>query len=849
MKAFQVFKKILKYTLLIFLILFVLGVGAAFLFKDKIIQLTFKELNKHLNTKIEIDKDIDLSVFKKFPEISIGLKNVRVYENLGDSTGKLAQLKSLYFSFDAIDFLQGKYVIQNIFAEGGEIRIKINKDGETNYNIFKTDTTTASESNLSLHLQKIDLTDVLLFYSSEAVNQHHEVYIKEADSKISYKESIWYIGLDGDLFVHSIGIGNYEYFKEKAIQVKSEQQYDEDKALFKIQPSSLIVEKSEFSISGFYEGKERNEIDLKLKAEKSTISTLVSLLPKNISDELNVYRSSGNVFFESTIKGFIKGKENPQITIDFGFDNTSFYHPEFNKKIQHATLKGSFTNGKHQHLRSSVLTLNNINASLDGKTIRGNFLMENFEDPFLKFNFSGGFDIKSLLNFYPVPQVSAADGMMDAKISFEGKASDMSTKEGQEKIKAEGYITIRGLNFQLKNYKTPFKNFNGAFSFGKNDLKVDSLTGRIGNSDYFVQGSFKNFIRKIFFDKEKLLIDANIKSNHLDLNEMLTLLPSENSTTPNSEEKGITNSDYILKIRCDFKTLNFRRLNARNFSGKIEYNQKVAYLKDISFNTAGGKINLYSLISLSARNRSEFNNKINLTNIHVDSVFYLFESFNQDFLVDKHLKGQFTGNVRLFFALNENNEVILPSVTGKVEATIKNGELNNFEPIKKLAELKLVDEEQLEHIKFSELKNTIYIENEKVIIPEMELQSSVSSINVIGKPSLSNIKISGSHTFDQKIDYKLTLSLKNFFRNNQRDKDEAFGAIEEDTKGNTLVFINITGTTENYNVTYDRKRTGKKIKEDLKKEKQELENIFKNKKDPEKEVETPEGEYEFFDFN
>ena len=848
MKAFQVFKKILKYSILILLILLVLSVGAAFLFKDKIIQLTFKELNKHINTKIEIDNDIDLSVFKKFPEISIGLKNVRVYENLADSTGKLAQLKSLYFSFDAIDFLQGKYVIQNIFAEGGEISIKINKDGVTNYNIFKADATTA-ESNLSFHLQKIVLTDVLLFYSSEAVNQHHEVYIKEADSRISYKKSIWFIGLDGDFFVHSIGIGKNEYFKEKVIQLKSEQEYDEDKALFKLQPSTLIVEKSEFSISGFYEGREKNEIDLKIKAEKSTIATLISLLPKNISDELNIYKSSGNVFFESSIKGFIKGKENPEITVDFGFDNAAFFHPEFNKKIQNATLKGSFTNGRNHHLNSSSLSLNNIKASFDGKIIKGNFLMENFEDPYLKFNFSGSLDIKSLLSFYPMPQVSEANGMMDAMISFEGRSADMRTKEGQEKIKAEGYIAVNDLNFQLKNYKTSFKNFNGTFSFGKNDLQVDSLTGRIGNSDFLVQGSFKNFIRKIFFDKEKLLIDAHIKSNHLDLNQMLTLLPAEAPVTSAAGEKNINRSDYIFKLKCDFKTLNFKRLNARNFTGNIEYNQQAAYLKDISFHTAGGKVNLYSLISLSSKERTEFNNKINLTNIYVDSVFYIFENFHQDFLINKHLEGQFTGNVRLFFALNQKLDVILPSVTGKVEATIKNGQLNNFEPIKKLAELKLVDEAQLKNIKFTELKNTIYIENEKVIIPEMELQTSVSSINVIGKPTLSSIKLSGSHTFDQKIDYKLTLSLKNFFKNNQRDKDEAFGAIEEDNKGNTLVFINITGTTENYTVTYDRKRTGKKIKEDLKKEKQELEDIFKNKKDPEKEVETPDGEYEFFDFN
>src|SRR5690606_7957298 len=94
--------------------------------------------------------------------------------------------------------------------------------------------------------------------------------------------------------------------------------------LYKIHPSQLNFQGSQFSLSGFYQGREKNEIDLRLTAEKSTISNLISLLPDRISDELSLYRSSGNIFFEASVKGFITATQSPLVKVDFGFENASF---------------------------------------------------------------------------------------------------------------------------------------------------------------------------------------------------------------------------------------------------------------------------------------------------------------------------------------------------------------------------------------------------------------------------------------------------------------------------------------------------------------------------------------------
>lgn len=829
MKLLKTSCKILKVSLIAILLILSLAVAATFIFQNKIIQLTFSAINKHLATRIEVDQKVELSILQKFPEISIQLKNVRIYEPNPQSKEKLANLNKLYFTFNAFDFLKGSYVINNIYAEGGDIKISIDSLGKGNYFIFKTDST--SESNISFDLQKITLSDILLLYNNKAINQYHQVYIEKTSSSLKVKDKIWFIGLDGNLLVHSIEIEGNEYVKEKKIQIKSQQEFHEADKMYKILPSSIYVEGSEFSISGFY--KKDGLIDWDIKAEKSSIASLISLLPKNAGNILNRYKSSGNIFFEAGIKGYITATQTPEVKVNFGFSNASFFHPDFDKKIEKATLSGSFSNGKHHCLRSSVLHLSNINCLFDGKNLKGNFAIENFEDPYIKFDCLGSVDLKSLLQFYPDKNISDPSGNIAIDASFSGKISDLNSKEGKEKLFGQGTIVLNDLNFHLKNHVIDYKNINGDLSFNKNDLVIRRLKGKIGKSDLEITGVFRNFINKFLIGKGELIVEGEVKSDLLELNQLLSLFSGASEQTEPAGKKYPHLEDYKFKLDCDIRNLIYHRLHARNIKGEFEFDQPGAFLKNFSFNTAGGKISLSSLIYFKTKDIIELNTKATLTNIFIDSVFYISENFNQDFIQDKNLKGQFTGSIRLFFAINNTMEIHPSTVIATIDASITNGELNNFEPMKKLS--RFVDVKELDNIKFSELKNKIYIENRKVVIPEMEIKSNAS-----------NISIMGTHTFDQEMDYKLKVPLKNFKK--KPDKDEAFGAIEEDNKGNSVLFLTIKGTTDKYKIAYDTKRTGQKIKEDLKKEKKELENIFKKKKEEQAEQFVNPDDTKFFDF-
>ena len=128
---------------------------------------------------------------------------------------------------------------------------------------------------------------------------------------------------------------------------------------------------------------------------------------------------------------------------------------------------------------------------------------------------------------------------------------------------------------------------------------------------------------------------------------------------------------------------------------------------------------------------------------------------------------------------------------------------------------KYLDERKLEHLRFSELRNEVVIKDRTIFLPQMEVGSNVT-----------DIRISGTHTFDQKISYNVVAPLKS---KPKYDTDRAFGAIREDTQGRSMLYLKILGTTSDYEVLYDQEKVKEKIANDIKKEATELKDIFKNK--------------------
>ena len=210
--------------------------------------------------------------------------------------------------------------------------------------------------------------------------------------------------------------------------------------------------------------------------------------------------------------------------------------------------------------------------------------------------------------------------------------------------------------------------------------------------------------------------------------------------------------------------------------------------------------------------------KIELETINIRNLFSTFNNFNQSFIQDKHLKGLASGEIDLRSNWGPNFKLNSENLKVKAEYIIEKGELINFSPLNKLSSY--VNVEDLKHVKFSKLENSLEIKNRLITIPKMDIKSSVLTVS-----------ISGTHNFNNEIDYDIQLLLSeilsNEFRRKNTNLNKSYEKIEINNENFSKIYLKMTGNTDNPKIYFDKIYAKKKLEEKLNKEKETIKTIIR----------------------
>ncbi len=795
------------------------------LFKDKVIAQFIREANKQLSTPVKVGK-IDVSVWRHFPSLSIVMTDVYI-EDSHEGQYPLLTAKELSFHLNLFDTWQGTYLVQGLQLIDSETNLKVNTRGENNYTIAKSSGTDA-QGSVKFALHNVRLINTVVHYNDQSINQQHTYTSQSLKASIDTDDDIYVIKADGDLTTTKLIIDGTSYLTGKNFEIASDLIYDDGKKILTINPSTLNLRNSRFGVSGTYAWRDTNTIDIRVEGEDTDIQTLVSLLPEATAGNLAQYRSKGDVYFKAALQGEISKARNPAMTIDFGCTNATVYHPAYKSRIEGARLEGTFTTADVTRTEVARLTLKNVSGRLNEEPFSGNLLIQNLKSPDVTCDFKGRIDAAALLGFYPIDDVRSATGSLLANVMFRGKIDLLKKRSTAQKVTTQGTIDLHQIGFSFGTDNVRVDGLNGNMQFSNNDLALSNVSGKLGNSDFTLNGFFKNVITFLLFDNQPIGIETDLKSRFLDVDQLFAIAFGNPSSDKSQEYAFSISRNINLNFNCNVEALRYKRFHAQRLQGDLLVKNEMAVSRNINFRSMGGLMNFSGIVDSHNPKAIEVVSTFKVKDIYLDSIFYVFENFQQDFIQDKHLKGQTSADVNLEMVLNPNLRLFQETLVGDITASIRNGELNNFEPMKKLN--RFLNDEGLSHMRFSELKNDIHIENKTIYIPQMEIRTNVTTV-----------RFSGTHTFDQRIDYHVVAPLRN---NRNINYQEAKGALEEDGSGQSKLFLKITGTTDNYRVTYDTEAVKKKIASDLKNEVKELQDAFRNKGTKQKkEVELEQDEY------
>ena len=171
-KKKSLFKRILKWSGITFLVLLILIIAAPFIFKDKLVQLVKDEANKSLNAKVDFG-EFDLTLFSSFPDFRFKIQKVSVINIEPFKGDTLAFIKELSFDLNIKSVISGdKYQINSLVIDEPKINGIVMHDGKANWDIAKASTDTAavepadtSATKFAMKLKSLEIKHANITYN------------------------------------------------------------------------------------------------------------------------------------------------------------------------------------------------------------------------------------------------------------------------------------------------------------------------------------------------------------------------------------------------------------------------------------------------------------------------------------------------------------------------------------------------------------------------------------------------------------------------------------------------------------------------------------------------------------
>ena len=816
-------RRIIRRVFFSLLVLFIFAVSAVFtaatLYKDELISRFIAEMNARLNTPVQVGK-MEVSAFAHFPYVSLLLHDVEVQAS-HDPDESFMDAERVDFTINPFSLLTGNITFDEVTIHRASCVLLTQPDGTINYRIFKDSTSESGSTAVSI--SRISLSEVYFTYNNLRKEILVQTLAKNLRASVNIEGPSFNIWADGLVEIDSITSGKSILVHNLRTLLTSEILFDNQTKHLTIYPSIVKPDQIPVYVDGTYQMGTEQEIAINARTSELEAHSALALLPPGLQELFEQYNPQGAVSAGLTYQGNWENSDTPELKIDFELNRMALAHAESREELNRIQGKGVLSIPNTSDMSSSTLSLKDLEATLDDEIISGSLNWQNFSDPYISFETAGRIDVNKFLKFYPVKEISRADGQIDINLSFSGATRELKRKDFIRKVKATGSLLLEDIEIHLAGYDPYFSHINGRLNFSNNDVEIEQLTGDFGRSDFHLEGKFKNALAYLLFENEKIGIDARLTSEFIDMDELLSLGASKDANPYTfSISKNIS-----LHFDCNIDGLTFRRFKPKNIRGDFKIRNQVAFSDQLTLNAMGGSMDLLGMADASKGNLIRVSSNARFDNIHIDSVFYVFENFNQSFLEDRHLKGTIYADINTAMILSDHLRLYPETLKAQISTSIRNGQLNNFDPMQKLKPY--LNETELRRLRFSELRNDIMIRDKTIYLPTMEISSNAT-----------DLIISGTHTFDQKINYSIQAPL---VRTAKYDPDEQFGSIEKGPDGQAMLYLKIVGTTSEYYVNLDREKVRNKIANDLKKEKAELKEIFKNNGKVAEDVELAEEEY------
>ena len=440
----------------------------------------------------------------------------------------------------------------------------------------------------------------------------------------------------------------------------------------------------------------------------------------------------------------------PAIQADMSMKDGHVKTKDFPKALDDITFNAKLASSDGK-MENATLDVPNFHMRIGDDQVEGRLAVQNFVDYTWDLALKGALDLQAISEVYPIEDMQYS-GKLVADIISKGKYSDVEAGR-YGKVPTSGTAQMTDFAFKSKDLPQGLTLSNAKVTFDPSRLDVNTITGKVGHSDFKVDGFVSNYLEYALSDNKNALLKGkmNLNSNVLDINEWMTGEPTAN-TEPQPADTVATEAMAVprnldFEFSSTIKNIYYDNLRLTNAQGLLIVRDGILDMGNLQFDLLGGTVVMNGKYDTQNPDKPSFDYKLNVKTLSIPKTFASFNTVQAFAPMAQLVEGNFSTEFNLSGLLTKELKPVYKSLDGSgmirvAEAEVKNSQL--LENITNLTKLK----SSSKSITLNDVKMMASIENGRTYVKPFDIKMGDYQANV-----------SGSVGVDGSLDYHLATEI------------------------------------------------------------------------------------------
>lgn len=810
------FKKIFTIFIISLLVLIGLLFATPYVFKGKIVAQVKKEINRNLHAKVEFKK-VDISFFRNFPKVSIGLDDIQIMGADYFAEDTLLVAKRLDATVDFMSFIRGTNMnVYNLFLISPSINAIVTKEGFTNWDIFKSDKDNGADTTggkpFNLQLQKYAIENGYIKLSDAQGDMSAVIENLNHSGSGDFTADLFTLKTNTSADAVTFTYGLIPYLASVKTIINSDIKIDNKNAIYSFSGLDALLNNLMLTANGSINSLDNGyKMDISFKSVSADFKNILSLIPAIYKTEFDKVTAAGTANFEGFVKGVYRDSVMPGYHIAMTVKDGSFKYIDLPKAVQQINFNAVVDNPDGQ-TDNLVVDITNGHLSIDNEPFDFRLLVKKpVSNMYVDAAAKGKLNLGEVSSFVKLDKGTSIAGLMHADVNIKGNVKEIENKQ-YNNFYAGGTIDVSNFNYRSADYPTGVKIHKANTVFTPTTIDVTNMSGQYQQTNFTGGGHINNLLSYLLSGKP-LSADFTVNADKVNLNDWIGVSADTVASTGAAAEPFIIPANLDVSINTKIRELTYDNVKIENLSGNLQLEDEAVKLNNIDGSALGGGIKINGLYSTKeSKTKPAIAISYEVRQVDIQKTFYAFNTAQKLMPIGKFLAGRLTSVLTANGKLGENMSVDMGTLSGNGNLFLIEGFLSKFAPLEKIASVLQVKE--LQQISLKNVKTFFEFSNGKLLVKPFTVSVKDIEMEIGGLQGIG---------FDEGINYAINLKLPRSLMGSQGNQivNNLVNAVNAKgiplKVGETInLKLAMTGTIKNPQLQVDMKQTGESLADQMK---------------------------------